>query len=153
MNTILTIYDLVRDHPFFKDLSNEQVEFVSGCGQNKHFKPGEFLGKEGDEANHFYLIRSGSVAVQIQHPMKGPVMIGTLSEGDIGGFSWIFPPYRMQFDLKALTHASVIDMDGKCLRDKCFADNHLGFILMQESAKVMEKRLRDTRIQLLDVYN
>lgn len=153
MNNTLTLYDLLRDHPFFKELSDQQVDFVSGCGQFRHFKPGEFLAKEGEAADHFYIIRGGSVAVQLTHPVKGPVIIRTLGEGDIGGFSWIFPPYRLQFDLKAMDHTSVVDLDGKCLRDKCLNDFHLGFLLMQQSAIVMEKRLRDTRIQLLDVYN
>jgi CRP-like cAMP-binding protein len=153
MTSTKTIYDLLREHPFFSELSDEQVEFVSSCGQNRHFRPGEYLAKEGEAADHFFLVRSGSITVQIQHPAKGPVIIGTLGEGDIGGFSWIFPPYRMHFDLKAIAHTSVIDMDGKCLREKCMENHHLGFILMQESAKVMDKRLKNTRIQLLDVYN
>ncbi len=153
MNSIKTLFDLLRVHPFFKELTDEQVDFVSGCGKNVHFKPGEFLGKEGEAADHFYIIKSGKVAIQLNHPLQGPLTIGSLGENEIGVFSWIIPPYRMNFDLKAIDHTSVIQLDGKCLRKKCMDDPVLGFKLMQQAAIVMQKRLMNSRLQLLDVYS
>ncbi|MFY0690103.1 MAG: cyclic nucleotide-binding domain-containing protein [Cyclobacteriaceae bacterium] len=145
--------DLLREQIFFESLSENMLDFIAGCGQNQHFKPGEYLGREGSLANFFYIIRSGKVAVQLHHPKRGALTIWTLTPGEYGGFSWIIPPYRMQFDLKAVEHTSVVALDGKCLRAKCQEDYQLGYLLMQQSAMIMEKRLQETRIQLLDVYS
>lgn len=148
-----TIKDLLQEHPFFSDLSEEMLETVAGCGENKHFGPQDFLGKEGQPADYFFVVRSGKIAVQMKHPIKGDLTIRTLGPGEIGGISWIIPPYRLQFDLKALDNTSVISLDGECLRRKCEQDYKMGYLMMQQSAAILEKRLQNTRIQLLDVYS
>lgn len=147
-----TIKEILTTLPFFDEMSPEMVEYIAGCGQNVHFSPGQFIGREGEAADYLYVIRKGNVAVQLVHPIQGPVSIKTLTSGEIAGFSWIIPPYRLQFDLKALDHTSVVALDGKCLRKKCEKDHQLGFFLMKQSAVIMNKRLQDTRLQLLDVY-
>jgi CRP-like cAMP-binding protein len=148
-----TIYDLLSEITFFSDMPPDKLEYVSGCGQNVHFKPGEYLGKEGDPANRFFVITKGKVAIELHHPIKGQLTIRTLGPGDLAVFSWIIPPYRMHFDLRALDHTSAISFDGKCVREKCDKDIELGYQLMKGFANEMDKRLKDTRLQLLDVYS
>ncbi len=133
-------------------MTPEMLEFIAGCGKNMHFKPGEFLGKKGDPADYLYVIREGNIAAQLLHPTRGSLTIRSLHGGEIAGFSWIIPPYRLQFDLCAVEHTSVIALDGNCLRKKCEEDYKLGYFLMKHSATEMIQRLVDTRIQLLDVY-
>ena len=147
------IKDLLDAQPFFRGMPADMIAYVAGCGQNKHFAPGEYLGREAEPADHLYVIRKGKVAVQFSHPTRGDVTIRTLGPGEIAGFSWIIPPYRLQFNLKALEHTSAVALDGTCLRKKCEEDHHLGYLLMKGSAEIMEKRLQDTRLQLLDVYH
>ena len=147
------IKDLLSEQKFFSALSSDMLEFIAGCGHNEHFKPGEFLGKEGEPADTLFMIRKGKVSVQLTHPSRGTLTILTLSAGEIAGFSWIIPPYRLLFDLKAAEHTSVIALDGTCLRKKCDDDTRLGYLLMQQSASIMLKRLQETRMQLLDVYS
>ncbi len=145
------IKDILRDILCFEDMSEEMLEFIAGCGQNMSFAPNEFIAKENESADYLYIIRKGSVAVQVVQP-QGPLTIRTLKSGEIAGFSWIVPPYRLQFDLKALDRTSVVALDGACVRKKCEEDYKLGYLLMKQSAIIMNKRLFDTRIQLLDVY-
>ena len=66
-------------------------------------KPGTYIFKEGDPANTFYLIREGKVAVEIFAPQRPPIMVATLSEGEILGWSWLLPPYQWKF------HAHAVD--------------------------------------------
>jgi len=145
------IKDTLREIFCFEDMSEEMLEFIAGCGQNMSFAPNEFIAKENEPADYLYIIRKGHVAVQVNGP-SGPVTIRTLSNGEVAGFSWIVPPYRLQFDLKALDRTSVIALNGDCVRKKCEEDYKLGYLLMKQSAIIMNKRLFDTRIQLIDVY-
>lgn len=147
------IKDILKQLDFFQGMTDDMLEFIAGCGQNMHFSPGEYIGKENESADYLYVIRKGNVAVQVLHPNKGPTTIRTLRSGEIAGFSWIIPPYQLQFNLKALEHTSVVALDGTCVRKKCEEDHHLGYLLMKQSATIMNKRLTDTRIQLLDVYS
>ncbi len=147
-----TIKDLLTEHKFFHEMAPEMLEFIAGCGKNMHFTPGEFIGKQGDPADFLYVIREGNIALQLVHPTQGSLTIRSLRGGEIAGFSWIIPPYHLQFDLRALEHTSAVALDGTCLRKKCEEDYKLGYYLMKQSATVMMQRLVDTRIQLLDIY-
>ncbi|HFB68312.1 MAG TPA: Crp/Fnr family transcriptional regulator, partial [Calditrichae bacterium] len=34
---------LLGSHPFFKDMKEEYIAFLAGCGKNVRFEPGEFI--------------------------------------------------------------------------------------------------------------
>ncbi len=147
-----TLELIIAEHPFFKDLKSEHLQFIVGCASNVCFNPGTFIFREGEEAEQFYLIRQGKVALEIYVPQRGSVTIQTISAGDILGFSWLFPPYRWHFDARALELTRAIAFDGKCLRTKCEEDHDLGYEFMKRFASIIMQRLQATRIQLLDVY-
>lgn len=152
MTEVKHIEDLLREHPFFRDIKPEFLEIIAGCAWNVNFDPDEMILKEGNEANRFYIIREGTVAVEVHSPGKGKARIQTLSGGDILGWSWLFPPYRWALDARAMAHVRAIAFDGECLRGKCEANCELGYELMKRFSQVLIKRFQHTRLQLLDVY-
>jgi CRP-like cAMP-binding protein len=143
---------ILTEHPFIKDLEPEHVKLIVGCASNVVFKEGEFLFREGEEANAFYIIRQGKVIIETYRPEKGPIAIQTRGEGDVTGWSWLVPPYRWHFDARAHELTRAIALDGKCLRDKCEEDHDLGYAIMKRFALIMSERLDATRVQLLDMY-
>jgi CRP-like cAMP-binding protein len=147
------INDLLTDQPLFADMSPDMVSFIAGCGKNAHFAAGEYLGKEGDPADVFYLIRKGRVAVELSHHIKGSIIIKTLGPSEVAGFGWAFPPYQLNFDLRAMESTSVISFDAKCVLKKCEDDYKLGYLMIRKFAEVMKARLQDTRMQLINVYH
>jgi len=147
-----TLDVIVSEHPFFKGLKPEHLKFIAGCASNAVFKSGEFLYREGDEANHFYIIRAGRVAIEAFSVKQRAITIQTLTIGDVLGWSWLFPPYQAHFGVKAIELTRAICFDGKCLRNKCEEDHDLGYELMKRFSEVMIHRLQATRLQLLDLY-
>jgi CRP-like cAMP-binding protein len=147
-----TIADLIAEEGIFKGLDRAQLDFVAGCGSNVHFAPEAQILTEGEPANTFYLVRSGSVALSFFVPGRGQVVIDTLSEGDVLGWSWLFAPYRWQFDAVAREDVAAVAFDGACLRTKCDSDAQLGYALTQRFAKVILGRLQSVRLRVLDVY-
>ncbi|WP_299442601.1 Crp/Fnr family transcriptional regulator [uncultured Rhodospira sp.] len=152
MVTFKNIHTLLTENPFFDGLSEDQFETLSGCGRLIHFRAGDFLLREGEEANTFYLIRGGEVAIESHMPAGGPLSIARVGAGGIAGYSWLFPPYRNGFDTHALTDGSAVALDGACLRGKAEADHELGYQLMKRFAQLMLERLQATRRQMLDIY-
>ena len=73
----------------------EHLELIAGCARNVVFEHGEYLMREGDPADTFYVIRHGRVALEIFVPQRGAVTIETLHDGDLLGWSWLVPPYRV----------------------------------------------------------
>jgi CRP-like cAMP-binding protein len=142
----------VAGSPVFQSLSAAQLELIAGCGQNTGFEAGDYLFREGGQADTFYLLRHGRVQLEIFAPGRGAVTIQTVDEGDVVGWSWLFPPYRWHFDARALDSVRAVAFDGACLRGKCDDDHSLGYELLRRFSPVMLERLQATRMQLLDIY-
>lgn len=147
-----SISDLLAQHPFFADLTDDQFELIAGCGVNKHFRADEQILRVSDPADVFYVLRSGKVAIEVDTPRRGPIIIETLSAGDILGVSWLLPPYRWAFDARAVEPTSAIGLDAACLRGKCDEDAVLGYTLFKLFAGLVRDRLVTTRMQILDLY-
>ncbi len=152
MTTIRGLEELLAEHPFFRDLPPEDIALIAGCGRNVHFEEGEYIFREGEPADHFYLIRHGRVALEIFAPERGPLVIETIGEGEVLGWSWLFPPYRWSSDARASEPTRAVALDGACLRGKCEDDLRLGYELMRRFAQVIMGRLQATRVRLLDIY-
>jgi CRP-like cAMP-binding protein len=149
---VQTIEDLLGAVPALSALAPEHRATIAGCAHNEVFEAGAQILREGSPANTFYVVREGAVALETFVPRRGPVMIETLHEGELLGWSWLFPPYRNAFDARAVTTTHAISFDGACLRGKCDADPGLGYDLLRLFAAVIVERLQETRMRLLDVY-
>ncbi len=147
-----TLDELVAQSPIFSGLDQQYLELIAGCGQNTGFEAGQYLFREGDQADTFYLVRHGRVMLETFVPGRGALTIETVDEGEVVGWSWLFAPYRWHYDARALDVVRAVAFDGTCLRGKCNDDHTFGFHLLCRFAPVMVERLEATRLQLLDVY-
>jgi CRP-like cAMP-binding protein len=147
-----SIEELMALAPTFQGLAPEHLRLIAGCGRNERFGTGERMFREGEPAERFFLVREGAVALEVQAPARGALVIETLHPREIVGWSWLFEPHRWQFDARAIEPTRVITFDGVCLRGKCEADHELGYQLMRRFAGAISERLQATRLQLLDVY-
>ena len=143
---------LLRGHVFFAGLDSAHLSLLAGCASNEVFPADSFLFREGDPAQTFYLIREGRLALEIAAPGRGALVVQTLGEGEVAGFSWLIEPHRWEFDGRAIDEVRAVRMDGACLRGKCEDDPRLGYDLMRRFAALTTSRLQATRLQLLDVY-
>jgi CRP/FNR family transcriptional regulator, cyclic AMP receptor protein len=144
--------ELIAAAPLFEGLDRSHLQVIAGCGANQRFAAGNLLFAEGDPAERFFLIRRGLVALEVHVPGGGPLLVETLSEGEVIGWSWLFEPFRWGFDARAREDTRVVTFDGACLRGKAEADHELGYQLMRRFAHALTEHLEATRMQLLDVY-
>ena len=143
---------VLAKHPFFADLDSETLDLVAGCAENVSYPAGEYLFRQSEPADQFYIIRFGKISVEINTPSRGPHPLQTLGEGEVLGWSWLVPPHRWRFDSRAVELVRAIALDGRCLRAKCEENHELGHRLLARFSGVMAKRLEATRLQLMDVY-
>lgn len=143
---------LINEAPAFAEMGSDHLELIAGCAHNESFKQGDYLLREGEEANTFFIIRKGHVALETFVPERGALTIETIESGDLLGWSWLVPPYRVDFDARAVETTRVTSFDATCLRGKFDDDPALGYELMKRFVPVIVERLQATRLQLLDVY-
>lgn len=147
-----SIEDLIRAHPFLEGLESNYLRHMVGCAQNATFNKDAYLIREGEDAGQFFLIRKGTVALESFAPNRGPMIFRTVEESDFLGVSWLTPPYRWQFDARAVEPVRAVAFDAKCLRDKCDADPAMGYALMKRFVPALMQRLQASRLQLMDLY-
>jgi CRP/FNR family cyclic AMP-dependent transcriptional regulator len=146
------IADLLYEHPFCKDLEQDIINLIAGCAKNVFFKENEYIIKEGNNADYFYLIRHGTVALEMFMPGRGPFTFLTIKSGEILGASWLIPPYRWNYDARAVELTRVIAFDCNCLRKKCEEDHHVGYELMKRFIPPLIERLNAARLKSSDLY-
>jgi CRP/FNR family cyclic AMP-dependent transcriptional regulator len=147
-----TLDQIIGEHPFFRGFAPAHLAVIAGCGRMAHFPAGSFLFKAGTAAEHFFLIRRGKVALELEPPGRDAFRFSTVGAGEVVGWSWLIPPYEWQFDARAVEDVGVVQFDGVCLRGKCDADPVLGYAVLKAFATVLVDRFVDTRLQLIDVY-
>jgi CRP/FNR family cyclic AMP-dependent transcriptional regulator len=147
-----TLEPILARHPFFEGLAKPFLELLTGCASNARYDIGQYLFHEGEEAKQFFIIREGSVDINIYVPTRGPVTLYTHEQGDVVGWSWLFPPYRWHFNARAAERTRVIALDGVCLRKKCDEHPDLGYEFLKRFSYKVIHSLDETRLQLLDLY-
>jgi len=152
MVDVKNVRDFLAGSPFFSDMEEAYFDLLAGCGTLAHIPAGDFLLREGEAADSFFLIRSGDVAIESHAPGNGALTVSKVGAEGVAGFSWLFPPYRNAFDARAVTEVAVVRLDGKCLRGKVEQDHELGYQFMSRFAQIILQRMQATRRQMLDVY-
>jgi len=150
--TIQGLDTILANHPYFKEFTGEYLKLLAGCAANVRYGEGEFLFKEGQEADHFFIIREGTVALELYSPGKGPLILETIGDGGIVGWSWLIPPNQWRADGRASTAVRALKLDGSCLRKKCEADPAFGFRLLRKVSSEMAHSMDHMRMRLLDLY-
>jgi|ERR1041385_5203119 CRP-like cAMP-binding protein len=140
----------VAAHPFLIGISEHHIRLLADCAMRSHFKAGQVIFREGESANRFYLIEHGKIALE-SSTLGQPVIIEEIGDGDLLGWSWLFPPYAWHFSARALQDTNAIFFYGTVLRDYCEKDNSLGFELFKRMSVVMLRRLQAARQKLLSV--
>ncbi|MCW9033727.1 MAG: cyclic nucleotide-binding domain-containing protein [Rhodospirillales bacterium] len=143
---------ILEGHPFFDGMDEGARKLIVGCAKNAVFHDDDMVYKEGAAADTFYLIRHGSIALEVHTPAREPLVIETLSNGEILGWSWLVPPYRCRFDARAIGVVRAIAIDAKCLRGKCEKDHSLGYQFYKQFLPVISSRLGAARLQMIDMY-
>jgi CRP-like cAMP-binding protein len=152
VSTASTTYDLLAVHPFLDGLKRPQLERLAHWGHRSLFQAGARVFSEGGKAERFWLIREGSVALDMYIPGRGDVVIETLGPGTLLGWSWLFPPYRWHLGATAVAQTLTIEFDGTEVRRLCSEDTQLGYELYRRFIHVVVSRLQATRLRLLDLY-
>jgi CRP-like cAMP-binding protein len=143
---------ILLEHALFAGLDPSFAATIVGCARNVRFDAGTTIFHKSDPADELYLVRHGSVALEINSPGRGATMFQTVGPGDVVGLSWLVPPYRWAFNARALELTRAISMDARCLRSKCEENHDLGYELMKRFTPVLLERLHAARLQILDVY-
>jgi len=142
----------LEGHPFVFDFSPEHRTRLAALAKEVHFEPDEVIFREGDDYSVFYLLGKGMVALELEVP--GHVLrVQTLYAGDVFDWSALLPHAGKHFQARALDAVTALAFEGDQLLASFKADPQFGLAFMLRLMGVVSERLRNTRLQLVDVYS
>ncbi|MFZ0193177.1 MAG: Crp/Fnr family transcriptional regulator [Streptosporangiaceae bacterium] len=136
-------------HPMLHGMSTDHLAMLAGSASDIAFPAGHRLFEEGGNASHFWLLQSGSVALDLHVPGQGRVRIDTVGLGELLGWSWRFPPYRWAFGAVAASPVEAFEFDAQAVRASCASEPELAHEVTERLARVLAKRLQSTRVRLI----
>ena len=80
-----------------------------------------------------------------------PAPFQTIGDGDVLGWSWLFPPFYSHFGARALEPTQSIFLYGTRLREECKQNYEFGYTLMKRTVAVVIQRLQATRGRLVEI--
>ncbi|MEV0371822.1 cyclic nucleotide-binding domain-containing protein [Streptomyces sp. NPDC050636] len=127
-------------------------ERLMTLGQQVSFEQDTRIFEEGGTADRFWVLRSGSVSLDLKVPGRRRVTVATLGPGDLLGWSWLFPPYKWDFGAEAFSPVRAYEFDGAAVRALCEAEPALGLDLVRTITEILAHRLVATRTKLIEQY-
>jgi CRP/FNR family cyclic AMP-dependent transcriptional regulator len=135
-------------HPFLRGLDPKCLAALASAARTVVFPARHRIMEAGGNASRFWLIQSGSVAVDMSVPGNGRVVIESLGIGEVLGWSWLIPPQEWAFGATTISPVRAFEFDAAAVHALCAADPELGYELTRRMLRVLAHRLRTTRIRL-----
>jgi CRP/FNR family cyclic AMP-dependent transcriptional regulator len=147
------IEEYLSSQEFFSGLSQESIGFLASCASEQVIESGEVLFRQSDRAHHFYLIRNGTISIEVP-AITGPTLkVQSLGAGQILGWSWLIPPYKWNFQARAEEQTSLFAFDGDAVLARCEEEPQFGYALLKRFASLMAERLEVARRKMMDQWN
>jgi CRP/FNR family transcriptional regulator, cyclic AMP receptor protein len=141
---------IIRTHPFWEGLSPRHFPILNRCATFAKFGVDQPILHAGVDADRFYLICRGRVALETFVPGKGAITMETLDAGEALGWSWLFPPYRWHFSARSLDRTETVAFGASQLRTYAEENHDFGYQLATRVGQVVWQRLRAARLQFVN---
>ncbi|MFF2411713.1 Crp/Fnr family transcriptional regulator [Streptomyces sp. NPDC058092] len=133
-------------------LSPAHRDHLLSLADNVFFPAGHRLFEEHTAADHFWIMKTGTVTLDSQLPRRRRAEIESLGPGELIGLSWLFPPFEWELGAETVSPVRAYQFDASQIRALCRSDPEFGFAISQWVGLVLTQRLHATRGRLLDLY-
>ncbi|MBI4785885.1 MAG: Crp/Fnr family transcriptional regulator [Chloroflexi bacterium] len=139
--------ELLRHYPFFAGLTDAQQRLIASVAEEKDFPGGATIFEEGQAANAFYFLLSGSLDLYFSI-RGGEIHVGGINPGEPFSISALIPPHILSHTARTASACRAILINAAALRAMCDADCKMGHVVMRGVASAAMERLHFTRVQL-----
>jgi len=101
---------------------------------------------------HRHVTDAGLVSLMINVPHKGEMVVNTVSDGELLGFSALLSRHRWRSTARVSQTTRCLHFKGEELRKLMELDHELGYQLLQVAFRVATERMGDSFLRILDVF-
>ena len=149
---MVTAEDLT-DIWFFQGISDAHKQMIADLCEPVEYKATQVIFKEYTPAQYVFILKAGRIAVQIDVGNDRTAVVGTITSGRMFGWSALVSPYQWTATATCIENSTIYRIDGEALRKMLDADTELGYRFMSRLGSVISGRLKDTRLQLLNLMH
>ncbi|MET7982619.1 MULTISPECIES: cyclic nucleotide-binding domain-containing protein [unclassified Streptomyces] len=133
-------------------LPADQREQLLRLAREVSFPEGSRLFEEGGHADRFWIVRTGTVALDLRVPGRRAAVIEILGHNELVGWSWLFAPHTWHLGAETTSPVRAYEFDAEDVRALCRNDPGLGMAVTQWVGEIVAHRLQSARTRLLDLY-
>ena len=138
--------------PLAEELGKTRLERMAEGATLEEYAAGVILFREGEPADDPRIVVSGLVSLVVNVPHKGEMVVNTVSDGELLGFSALLPRHRWRSTARVSRTTRCLRFPGEALRNLMEMDHELGYQILQIAFRVATERMGDGFLRLLDVF-
>jgi CRP-like cAMP-binding protein len=136
---VITTNDL-KEMVIMTHLKEEMLENLIKITDFLTFNEKEFIFRQGDIADRFYMVKRGKVLLEQTMTEKITVSVGSIKPGFAFGWSTMIEEGNYTTNAVCAEPCDILSIRGEKLRDLCARDSETGFLLSQRLLVILKKR-------------
>ncbi len=148
----MTKFTDLQSIKILSDLNDTILKRIEKITNIKTFKAGDYIFRENQFADSLYAVIEGKITLELNINSSSQCRIKDVFTCESFGISAIVDTGKRSYiaDAYAVEDSKVFCWEGGQLERLLYEDHELGFLFMRNVAKVLKRRLRDTRAQLAE---
>ncbi|MFH1242517.1 MAG: Crp/Fnr family transcriptional regulator [Pseudomonadota bacterium] len=149
---MVSIEDL-RKMYLLKGLEDQVLEKISPITQLRQFKENEVIYEEGQAADNLYFLKRGKVLQEVEVSEVMIISLGSIKPGYTFGWSALLGGTSYTTYAVCAELSEVLIMPGDRFHNLLDEDHAMGYIVMENLAKILKNRLERRVEQFLRVMS
>ena len=146
----ITLEPVIRAHDFTAGLAESHIARLASLARMVTFAEDELILEEGQRSAAFYLLTTGSVAVELRTP-RYSVCVQSLGPGEVFGWSALLENKDTLFRVRAREATSAMRIEGAALKAACKSDPTFAAEILHRILKVVAGRVKATEIRFAEM--
>lgn len=138
----------LRDMPMLKGRKEDTLKALEACVIERCFAPGDVIFQQGDHNDAIYLIRCGSVRIELNLEGKDHFHVATFSRGDFFGDMAFLDGSARSANAIAITQTQLLELSRQCFDRIANVHPRLGREFFANLALTMAIRLRAANAEI-----
>jgi CRP/FNR family cyclic AMP-dependent transcriptional regulator len=142
--TVAALIDILTESKVFKGLKEDELRQVAQCAALRTFAKGDIVIEERSAGSEFFLVVSGTVAVNKNVAGGRKRNLSNLGPGELFGELSLFDSQPHNADAQAMEETEVVAFDNRNFLELLKRNLFLALFFQTRVIRILCKRLRDT---------
>jgi CRP-like cAMP-binding protein len=128
----------------FERLNQDELEEIARLCEEVIFNDGDRILTEGERADDFFILEEGGVDLRFELPYRETskeMTVTTIKPRESFSWSALVPPHKATLSCYSTGKSRAIKIGGSELLSLCAKNCNIGFVIMQNLAKIISRRL------------